>query len=89
MVNNVAYQPSLSSNNKKQAKTLAAKVALQTMGMLPRDDMPAASIPAPPAGVPAMAAMPAMVEPPRMDMHQFQQAHALRTVPDIDLSSFR
>ena len=82
-MNGTAYQPSLSSNNKKQAKTLCAKVALQTMGMLPKD--PPATTTAPPA--PPMA--PPEPPPPHVQQPNFQQMHTLQTVPDFDLSSFR
>lgn len=46
VVNGTAYQPSIASCNKKQAKTLSATIALQSMGMLPKSQpTTAASVP--------------------------------------------
>ena len=82
IVNGTSYQPSIASNSKKEAKSLAATVALQTMGMLPRDSVQPVTAPPPPPMANAEPPPPHLTQPP-------QQTHTLRTVPDFDLSVFR
>ena len=39
-VHDTWYQPTVASNNKKHAKAMAATVALQSYGLLPKDEIP-------------------------------------------------
>lgn len=88
-VNGTSYQPSIASNTKKQAKTLCATVALQAMGMLPRNDLPATTATQPTAMPQMQFPMQPEPLPPHLDQQSFQAPHTLHSVPDIDLSSFR
>jgi len=93
-VNNMDYQPSCASNNKKQAKTLCATVALQAMGMLPRTSPPAAGLPtiplnpSQPSGTPPLQALPYEAPPTGHPANQYHSqphtlaaTHVLQSIP--------